>query len=345
MRPGAEPRAAIVGIAGPVLTAAEQRLLTALRPAGIILFARNCRDPEQLAALVASLKALAPHRRLPVLIDQEGGRVMRLRPPHWRALPAAGAIGRLAADDRAAGREAAWLLGRLIAHELHALGIAITCAPVLDVARPGTTEAIGDRAFGSDPALVAELAAACLAGLAAGGVAGVVKHVPGHGRAELDSHLALPRVTAALAELEACDLVPFRALRHAPFAMTAHVVYAGLDPEHAATLSRTLIAQTVRGWLGLTGLLLSDDLAMQALEGPPAERALAALAAGCDLALYCPGVLEDNAAVLAAVPPLAASLSTRLEGTLAAHAVPAPDPFAPDRAAARLAALLAGDVA
>jgi beta-N-acetylhexosaminidase len=345
MSAGAAPRAAVVGIAGTVLDAAERELLTALPPAGVILFQRNCADRAQLKALTDELRALAPGRHLPILIDQEGGRVMRLRPPHWRALPSAGAIGRLALADPEAGRAAARLLGRLIAHDLREVGIDVDCAPVLDVATPGMTEAIGDRSFGADPALVAELAAAFMAGLMAGGVAPVVKHVPGHGRAVVDSHLALPVVHDAVAMLDEADFAPFRALRHAPFAMTAHLVYTGLDPERPATTSRRVIARVVRGELGLQGILLSDDLAMQALSGAPAERALAALEAGCDLALFCPGRLAETRAVLQAVPPLAPSLAARLEGVMTALAATPIPPFDADAATARLGTLLSGAVA
>lgn len=340
------PRAAVVGIAGAALDPAERRLLRELPPAGVILFKRNCVDRAQLRALTDSLRALLADRPLPILVDQEGGRVMRLAPPAWRPLPSAGAVGRAAALDPGAGSEAAWLLGRLIAHDLREAGIDVDCAPVLDVATAGTTEAIGDRSFGAEPARVAELAGAFLDGLAAGGVAGMIKHVPGHGRATVDSHSALPLVTAAWRELEATDLVPFAALgAAAPFAMTAHVVYAALDPERPATVSRAVIARTVRGRLGIQGLLLSDDLAMRALTGGPGERARAALAAGCDLALHCTGRPEESRAVLEAVPPLAPSLQARIEGALHAAAAAPPAPFDAARGHERLVQLLAGAVA
>lgn len=341
------PRAAVVGVAGPALEPGERGLFAELPPAGVILFRRNCVDRAQLKGLVAELKALLARegRPLPVFVDQEGGPVMRLAPPHWRPLPAAAAVGAAAQADPAAGARAAWLLGRLVAHDLKEVGIDVACAPVLDVAAPGMTGAIGARSFGADPALVAELAAALAAGLEAGGVAPVVKHLPGHGRALVDSHFLLPEVTAARAELAAADLVPCKALRHAPFAMTAHVVYRDLDPSRPATISRRVIAGTIRGELGVTGLLLSDDLAMEALAGDPASRALAALDAGCDLALYCPGRLEANRAVLAAAPALAPSLQARLAGTLARLAAVAPDGFDPARGARELDDLLAGTIA
>jgi beta-N-acetylhexosaminidase len=339
------PRAAIVGIAGPALDAAERELLLALPPAGVILFQRNCTDRAQLRALTDELHGLGGARRLPVLIDQEGGRVMRLRPPQWRPLPSAREIGRLAEADPEAGREAAGLLGRLIAHDLREVGIDINCAPVVDVATPAMTEAIGSRSFGERPYQVAALALAFANGLLSGGVAPVIKHLPGHGRANVDSHLELPIVTASLTELASSDFAPVESLRHLPFAMTAHVVFPALDPSGPATTSREVIARTIRGALGVQGILVSDDLAMQALSGAPADRALAALEAGCDLALFCPGRLEENRAVLQAVPPLAPSLTARLDGVLANLADTGRDVFDPAGAERRLAALLAGPIA
>lgn len=344
-RRGAGPRAAVVGLAGPALDPAERELLRALPPAGVILFQRNCVDRGQLRALTDELHALGGERRLPVLIDQEGGRVARLRPPEWRALPAAREIGGVARANPAAGREAARLAGRLIAHDLGEVGIDIDCAPCLDLATPGMTEAIGSRSFADDPAVVAELGRAFADGLLAGGIAPVIKHLPGHGRAMVDSHVDLPLVSAGLSELASTDFAPFAALRDLPFAMTAHVVFTALDPDRPGTVSRAVIARTIRGALGVQGLLFSDDLAMQALTGDPAGRALAALDAGCDLALFCPGRIEETRAVLQAVPPLAASVLARLDGVLAALAA-APRP-AFDAAAAerRLAQLLAGTIA
>ena len=339
------PRAAVVGLAGTVLDPAERELLQALPPAGVILFQRNCADRLQLRALTDELRALVLGRRLPILIDQEGGRVMRLRPPEWRPLPAARDIGRLAAEDQSAGREAARLLGRLIAHDLREVGIDIDCAPVLDVATPRMTEAIGSRSFSAEPRLVAELAAAFAQGLLAGGVAPVIKHLPGHGRAIADSHLELPIVTASAEELAGGDFAPVHALANLPFAMTAHVIYPALDPEFPATTSRRVITEIIRGELGVRGLLFSDDLAMNALSGAPADRAVAALAAGCDLALFCPGRIDDSRSVLQAVPALASSLLARLDGVLAELRRAEIEPFSPEPAAARLAELLGGTVA
>ena len=345
MSVGLPPRAAVVGLAGTELDPAERELLLALPPAGIILFQRNCADRSQLRRLTDELRALEPARRLPILIDQEGGRVMRLRPPEWRALPSARDIGDLAALDRQAGRDAARLLGRLIAHDLREVGIDIDCAPVLDVATPAMTEAIGSRSFSARPELVAELASAFAQGLLAGGVAPVIKHLPGHGRAVVDSHLELPIVAASAAELAGGDFAPVRALAHLPFAMTAHVVYPALDPGGPATTSWRVITDIIRGDLGVQAVLLSDDLAMSALSGTPADRAAAALAAGCELALYCPGRLDDSRAVLQGVPSLAPSLLARLDGVLGALRRREIEPFSPEPAAARLAELLSGSVA
>jgi beta-N-acetylhexosaminidase len=342
---GSTPRAAVVGIAGPSLSPAERELLLALPPAGVILFQRNCADRAQLRALTDDLRRLARDRALPVFGDQEGGRVMRLRPPEWRSLPPPATVGRMAPADRAGAGTAARLLGRLIAHDLREAGVDVACAPVLDVAGEGMTEAIGSRSFGADPHLVADLARAFAAGLLAGGIAPVIKHLPGHGRAVVDSHLTLPIVSATAAELRAADFVPCRALRDLPFAMTAHVVYPDVDPGRPATTSPSVIARVIRGELGVQGLLLSDDLAMAALSGDPADRAIAALEAGCDLALYCTGRIEETRAVLQAVPPLAPSLLARLEGTVRSLASGPVEPFDPDRAEAHLADLLAGQVA
>lgn len=344
MSDAAAPRAAIIGLAGPDLLPEERALLAALPPAGVILFQRNCRDRDQIGALVDAVRALHPGRRLAVLIDQEGGRVMRLRPPHWRALPSAGGIAGTAAREAAAGLEAAWLLGRLIAHDLREVGINVDCAPVLDVAAAGMTEAIGDRSFGADPARVAELAGRFMDGLMAGGVAPVIKHLPGHGRAAVDSHVGLPRVGASPAALREADFVPFRRLRHAPFAMTAHVVFEAFDPERPATVSAAVIARVIRGELDFQGLLMSDDLAMGALMGDPGSRAAAALAAGCDLALHCTGCLEETRAVLEAATPLPAARLERLQAVLA-RLDDAVQPFDPDRAEVRLAELLGGAAA
>ncbi len=337
---GRPPAAAIVGVAGPELEAVERALFEARPPFGFILFARNCRRPDQLRRLIGDLRAAVGRPDAPVLIDQEGGRVARLGPPHWPAHGAARPIGKLAEHDPEAGLQAAWLHARLIAADLEPLGITVDCAPVLDLALRGRTAAIGDRAFAAEPALVGELGLAMIEGLLAGGVLPVIKHLPGHGRARVDSHAALPVVDAGLGRLRATDFQPFRICRGAPFAMTAHVLYPALDPERPATLSARIIAEVIRGELGIAGCLLSDDLGMGALEGGAGERAAAARAAGCDLAVHCNGRYAELVEVLAAAGPL--------EGAAAGRAAQAlrerrrPEPLDREAAQVRLEALLAG---
>lgn len=304
-------KAAIVGIAGLELTDDEIALLRAHRPAGVILFARNVRDPGQLVALTAHIaRALPPLAG--IAIDQEGGRVARLRPPHWLIHPPAAGLGTVYGRDRPAGLRAAWLTGALIGMEAAAAGIDIVCAPVLDVAVPGAGAAIGDRAYSADPDAVGELGAAAAAGLLAAGVQPVGKHCPGHGRATVDSHEVLPHLGA----IDEGDLVPFIRCAHLPWMMTAHIVYTAADPAHAATHSPAIIAGTIRGRIGFEGVLVSDDLAMGALDGSPAARALAALNAGCDLALHCSGVLAETADVLAACPDATAATLNRMRASL-----------------------------
>lgn len=300
------PSAVVYGCAGPVLTDAERAFFADARPLGFILFRRNCVEPSQVRALVADLRA-AVGWQAPVLIDQEGGRVARLQPPHWPKLPAARRLGDLAARDPEAAREAARTHGRLLAALLSDLGIDVDCAPVADVPVAGAHDVIGDRAFGTDPTLVATLARAQAEGLLEGGVLPVVKHVPGHGRAGADSHQELPVVTVPLAALRGQDFAPFRDLADMPLAMAAHVVYTALDPGAPASTSAAVIAEVVRGWIGFDGLLLSDDLSMQALSGTLPERALAVLAAGCDAALHCNGDFAEMQAIAARAPALSAA--------------------------------------
>jgi beta-N-acetylhexosaminidase len=315
---GHAPLAAIVGIAGTELTRDERDLFLRRPPAGFILFARNCAAPAQLRELTASLHGLFPGRHVPILIDQEGGRVMRMRPPHWPSLPAAASIGALAERDESIAMEAARQLGRAIGHELAEVGIDVDCAPCLDVARSETTRAIGDRAFAADPALVGRLGRAFMTGLEQAGILPVMKHMPGHGRAHVDSHELLPTVDVDLEELLATDLVPFRACADAPLGMTCHVVYRAVDPRYPATQSPRVISQLIRGEIGFAGILLSDDLGMRALQGGIADRALLSLEAGCDIALHCNGDLVEMEAVLAAVPPLALAVADRLQALLGA---------------------------
>jgi len=293
-------KAAVVGIAGSALLAAEARLFAAYPPAGVILFGRNVVDPAQLRALMGALRLVLPAGAV-MMVDQEGGRVARLRPPRWRAHPPAGAIGERAATDPAAAQRAAWLTGALIGLECAMAGFDVVCAPVLDVRAPGAHDVIGDRSFGTEPRMVARLGRAMAAGLLAGGVQPVMKHAPGHGRARADSHHELPVVEAS--DL-AGDVLPFALNANLPWAMTAHILYTALDPSRPATLSPAVIGDVIRGRMGFGGVLVSDDLAMGALKGEPVERALGALAAGCDLALYCAGDTAANEALLAACPDL-----------------------------------------
>jgi beta-N-acetylhexosaminidase len=293
----------ITGLAGVELEPDEAAVLRAARPCGIILFARNVADPEQVRRLSEAARDAVGHDIL-VLVDQEGGRVRRLRPPHWRELPCAAAYGRLYAGDPEEACRAARLAAQLTAAELRAAGINTNCVPVLDVPAPGSHHIIGDRAYGVDPSQVAALGRAVAEGHMAGGVLPVIKHVPGHGRATADSHLELPVVTASRADLERTDFAAFRACADLPAAMTAHVVYAAIDPAQSASTSPRVIADIVRGAIGFDGLLMSDDLGMQALTGSMAERVKAVLTSGCDVALVCNGDLADTEAAAAAAPPL-----------------------------------------
>jgi beta-N-acetylhexosaminidase len=291
---------AIVGIAGASLSAAESEMLLRHRPAGVILFGRNVQDPAQLCALTAELHRILPDGGV-VLVDQEGGRVARLRPPLWRGHPPAAAIGRLFDRNVSNGLRAAWITGALIGADCADAGFDVVCAPVLDLAYPGAHDVVGDRSFGADPVGVARLGRAMAAGLLAAGMQPVGKHAPGHGRAKVDSHLALPRVEAN--DLSP-DILPFALNADLPWAMTAHILYTALDPSHPATLSAEIIGSIIRA-TGFKGVLVTDDLAMQALTGSPADNAVTALAAGCDMALYCSGQLEPTAALLAACPEIA----------------------------------------
>ncbi len=336
------PLAVVFGVAGPRLDEAERRFFAETRPLGFILFARNCETPDQIRALVADLRACVERADAPVLIDQEGGRVARLKPPHWRAAPPAARFGALDARDPARAAEAARLNARLIAADLAALGVTVDCLPVLDLADPEGHEVIGDRAFSNNPEAIARLGRAVCEGLLAGGVLPVVKHMPGHGRARADSHHALPVVDAPLELLRATDFAPFRALADAPWGMTAHVAYSALD-DRPATVSRRVIGEIIRGEIGFDGVLVSDDLAMEALSGGPGERAAAALAAGCDVALHCSGELDAMRAVAAAARPLDEAGLARLAAAEARREAPGGGEFDSAAAAARLDALLAMD--
>ena len=302
------PSAVIFGCAGTALGADERAFFRDADPLGFILFQRNCTDPGQVRALVAELRQSVGRGDAPVLIDQEGGRVARLRPPHWRKYPSGAQIAALGTAAAAAARTAA----RLIADDLDTLGITVDCLPVLDLSIPGADAVIGDRSYGADPARVAELGRAAAEGLLAGGVLPVIKHIPGHGRATVDSHFACPVVDLPRGELDVSDFAPFGSLRDMPWAMTAHVVYSAIDRVRPATLSPTAIGDVIRGAIGFEGVLVSDDLSMQALGGALAERARGALAAGCDLALHCNGKLAEMREVAGAVRPLDAAAARRV---------------------------------
>jgi beta-N-acetylhexosaminidase len=306
-------KAAIVGIAGAELAPAEAALFLAHPPAGVILFARNIQDRPQLAALTSSLRRVLP-RGAVLMVDQEGGRVARLRPPHWRGHPPASAFGRLFEADRRAGLRAAWLTGALIGLDCRSAGFDVAAAPVLDVPVPGADAVIGDRALATEPKAVARLGRAFAAGLMAAGMQPVGKHAPGHGRARVDSHFALPRVDAN--DLEP-DLLPFARNSDLPWLMTAHIVYPVWDPEWPATLSAEVIRTIIRGKAGFDGVLVTDDLAMKALSGEPAELARRALEAGCDIALYCAGEYPANEALLRTCPPLSDAAAERFHAARA----------------------------
>ena len=318
----------ILGLSGPALTPDERAFFREADPAGYILFRRNCHEPAQLRALTDDLRDLAGRPDLPILIDQEGGRIVRLGPPHWPDFPGQWRFAELYERAPISALEAARVNGLATGMVLAQAGINVACAPVLDLLHPGAHPVVGERALGSDPVQVASLGRMVIQGLAEGGVAGIMKHMPGHGRARADSHFELPVVTATAQELEA-DLTPFRKLaQRARIGMTAHIVYSAWDEERPATHSPELIATVIRGAIGFDGLLLSDDLEMAALAGSLGERAQRAIAAGCDLALYCSGVLAESAQVAEALPPITDQAAARL-----ARAIPAPAPEGADLAA------------
>ncbi len=313
---------AFLGLSGLVLTDAERALIRDADPAGFILFSRNIQDPAQLRALTDSLRDASGRADLHILIDQEGGRVARLGPPHWPAFPAAGRFAALYDKAPMSAIEAVRANAHAIALVLAAAGINVDCAPALDLAHAGADAIVGDRAFGGEPMQVAALGRAMLDGLAAGGVAGVIKHLPGHGRATADSHHRLPVVDSSAGEL-ALDLAPFRALAaRAPMAMTAHILYPAWDSAQPATLSPTIIAEVIRGDIGFDGLLMTDDIAMQALTGTVAGRATAALRAGCDVVLHCSGEAADNEALADALGEISEAAMSRLTRALAPDAAP-----------------------
>jgi beta-N-acetylhexosaminidase len=309
-------RAFISGCAGTRLSPEERAFFAESAPWGFILFARNVEDPAQVRALVDELRA-AVGWNTPVLIDQEGGRVQRLRPPHWPDYPAAEPFGELHDRDPEAALKAVRLNSRAIAADLAALGIDVDCLPVADLRHPDGHGIIGNRAYGETPAKVAALARAASDGLLDGGVLPVVKHLPGHGRAPADSHERLPVVAAPRAVLEAEDFAAFRALADLPLGMTAHVVYRDIDPDRPATTSPVMIGDVIRRDIGFSGLLMSDDLSMGALAGSLSDRGRGAIAAGCDMLLHCNGRLEEMREVAAVAPDLTKLAAARAERALA----------------------------
>jgi beta-N-acetylhexosaminidase len=324
-------RAFITGISGPELTAAEREFIVANRPWGFILFKRNIETPDQVAALTSELCKVAARAEAPILIDQEGGRVQRLGPPNWPAYPPGALFGVLWDIDRALGLSAARLSARLMAADLIEAGVSVDCLPLADVPVAGADAVIGNRAYGTEPDKVAAIARAVTEGLEQGGILPVLKHIPGHGRATADSHFRLPVVATPRTELERTDFAAFQPLADLPMAMTAHVVFSALDPAHPATTSATMIAQVIRGVIGFQGLLMSDDVSMNALPGTIAERTRAIFAAGCDMVLHCNGKLDEMREVAGATPELSGSALQRAQRALASRRPP--QPF--DRLAAR----------
>jgi beta-N-acetylhexosaminidase len=324
-------RAFITGVSGLELSAAEREFMRSERPWGFILFKRNVETPEQVSSLVRELRESINDPQAPVLIDQEGGRVQRFGPPHWPIYPPGAVFGALYDIDHSLGLSAARLSARLIAADLHESGVTVDCLPLADVPIAGADAVIGNRAYGTEPQKVAAIARAVTEGLEHGGILPVLKHIPGHGRATADTHFRLPVVETPAAELERTDFAAFRPLADLPMAMTAHVVFSALDPAHPATTSATIIEQVIRGVIGFQGLLMSDDVSMNALAGSITERTRAIVAAGCDMVLHCNGKLDEMREVAAETPELAGQALRRAGLALASRK--APQPF--DRQAAR----------
>ena len=352
-------RAFITGISGPALTAEEREFVRDFRPWGFILFKRNAENPAQVIRLVDELRETVGDSDAPVLIDQEGGRVQRLRPPNWPLYPSGAALGALYDLDHQLGLSAARLSARptapigspgrrsssarlsarLIAADLSDLRVTVDCLPLADVPIAGADDVIGDRAYGNEPDKVAAIARAVTEGLQQGGVLPVLKHIPGHGRATADSHLSLPRVENSRTELERTDFAAFRPLADLPMAMTAHVVFSALDPAQPATTSATIIREVIRGVIGFQGLLMSDDVSMNALAGSLAERTRAIVGAGCDMVLYCNGKFDEMREVARETPELSGMALQRAQQALASRK--APLPFDRVGARAELDALMA----
>ena len=314
-------RAFISGLSGLTLTAAERAFVREAQPWGLIIFKRNVSTPAQIQELTRSF-CDAVGREAPVLVDQEGGRVQRLGPPHWPIYPPGARYSALYDRDVALGLACARLAGHLIAADLTKLGIDVDCLPIADVPVDGGDPVIGDRAYGTEPGKVAAIAGAIAQGLQAGGVLPVLKHLPGHGRASTDSHLRLPVVDTDRATLEATDFAAFRPLAGLPLGMTAHVVFSSIDPASPATTSVTMLQEVIRGFIGFQGLLMSDDVSMGALSGTISERSQAALSAGCDVVLHCNGDLAEMTAVANVTPELTGAAAKRADAALAARSAP-----------------------
>jgi beta-N-acetylhexosaminidase len=314
-------RAFISGLAGLRITAAERAFFRAAQPWGLIVFKRNVSTPTQVLELTESFRDIVGWQA-PVFVDQEGGRVQRLGPPHWPVYPPGSRHGELYDEDPARGIAAARLAGHLIAADLRPLGIDADCLPLADVPLASSDPVIGDRAYGSEPGKVSAIAKAIAEGLQAGGVLPVLKHLPGHGRATADSHHRLPVVDTDLATLEATDFAAFRPLAGLPLGMTAHVVFSAIDPVAPATTSVTMVQQVIRGFIGFQGLLMSDDISMKALCGTIAERSRAALAAGCDVVLHCNGDMGEMVAVANEAPELSGAPAVRADAALIARSAP-----------------------
>jgi beta-N-acetylhexosaminidase len=324
-------RAFITGVSGLELSAAEREFIRIERPWGFILFERNIETPTQVINLIRELRKAIGDPEAPVLIDQEGGRVQRLSPPHWPAYPPGAFFGVLYDIDPALGLVAARLSARLIAADLTALGVTVDCLPLADVPVPGADSVIGNRAYGTSPDKVAAIGRAVTEGLDEGGILPVLKHIPGHGRATTDTHFRLPVVDTSKAELERTDFAAFQPLADLPMAMTAHVVFSALDPAHPATTSATIIEQVIRGVIGFQGLLMSDDVSMNALAGSIAERTRAIFTGGCDVVLHCNGKLDEMRELAAETPELSGKALERTRQALASRK----PPQAFDRLAAR----------
>ena len=309
-------QAAIYGLEGLALTDDERAFFRDSEPAGFILFRRNCDNQEQMLRLTDSLRDISGRDDVPILIDQEGGRVARMRPPQWPAFPPAERFADLYRLAPSSAIEAVRANARALGLMLRSVGVNVNALPLLDVRQEGASDIIGDRALGSEPMQVAALGRAVLDGMASAGVVGIVKHMPGHGRALVDSHKELPVVTASAQELET-DLEPFERLASAPMGMTAHVVYTTWDAERPASLSPTIIRDVIRERIGFDGWLMSDDLGMEALKGDFASRAAGVVAAGCDVALHCSGIMDEMVAVASAVPPMSGKGEERLARAMA----------------------------